>query len=286
MPRGGSAHGICPMATRCAVHGWTPRRHRPDRPTQVAACGVVNAGKSTLLNALADAAEGEVFAVAAVRETAKVARIACDGYELMDTPGLDALDDDDATAWDGIAASDLVLMVHNPSSGELGSEQLKLLEELKRLGCANRVVLVLTHLEAVRDNIAALSAITGSQAQAILGVKAPIFPVSSTNYLRGSREGKHTLEAMSGVPALRAHINAQVAARVQEFITERKARLATLQEMMLDQVDLAITERQARIAEHDCQAREWRQSFARDMRRFWGNIRDMIDDYEVELQAS
>lgn len=264
---------------------WLDAKAAQARPTQVVACGVVNAGKSTLLNALADAAKGEGFAVAAVRETAKVARVACDGYELMDTPGLDALDDDDATAWNGIATSDLVLMVHNPRGGELGSEQLRLLEDLKRLGCANRVVLVLSHLEAVRDNMMALSATIGSQAQVTLGVKVSIFPVSSTNYLRGLREGKHTLAAMSGIPALRAHIKAQVAAREQEFIVERKARLATLRKIILDRVALAITERQAQIVEHDCQAREWRRSFARDMCRLWGNTRDMMDDYKVWLQA-
>jgi len=265
---------------------WLDAKADQSRPIQIAACGVVNAGKSTLLNALADAANADVFVVAPVRETTEVKRFDCDDYELMDTPGLDALENDDATAWAGIAASDLVLMVHNPRGGELGSEQVKLLEGLKRHGCAGRMVLVLSHLEAVRDNVAALSAIIGPQAKAVLGMEVPIFPVSSTNYLRGLRENKPALRTTSGVPALRTHIGAQVTAREREFIAERRARLEAVRDEMLAEVDAAIAERQARIVAHDRQTQEWRLNFVDDMRRLWRGMLDMIADYERERLAS
>ncbi|MBK1642118.1 hypothetical protein CKO12_09560 [Chromatium okenii] len=65
-----------------------------EQALKVIACGMLNAGKSSLLNALTDQLENEVFATGPVRTTTKKAELSHHQFIFTDTPGLDAIEAD------------------------------------------------------------------------------------------------------------------------------------------------------------------------------------------------
>ena len=80
----------------------------------IANTGLVNSGKSSLFNALLDSFEQERFPVGAVRTTMQGDREnLCQGVDIVDTPGIDASDDDDDAAYSALMEADLIVAVHN-----------------------------------------------------------------------------------------------------------------------------------------------------------------------------
>ncbi len=80
-------------------------------PVRLVACGLLCAGKSSLLNALIDQHSPECFGTGGGRTTrdckAYIARFADDDCRFVDTPGLDADDSDDETAAKEVRARSL-----------------------------------------------------------------------------------------------------------------------------------------------------------------------------------
>lgn len=116
-----------------------------DRKFRVVALGAVNAGKSSVLSALADTAQafpsdstpGTTCAVQALR---------VGPLELVDTPGLDINDRIDETALRAATTADTVLWCHSARQGEMRAGQLDALRRYEaRLGFMRRVCFVLTH---------------------------------------------------------------------------------------------------------------------------------------------
>ena len=101
----------------------------PKKPV-IAVCGLMNAGKSYLLNMLTQHIDQEYFKTADQRETTENNKLETEQYIYLDTPGLDANTQDDAIVQPGIAEADFVLFVHQPQ-GELDPCELAFLRQLK-----------------------------------------------------------------------------------------------------------------------------------------------------------
>ena len=71
--------------------------------------GLMNAGKSSLLNMLTQHIEQEFFKTNDFRETTEVCAYEADQYIYLDTPGLDANAADNLEALKGIKKADIVL---------------------------------------------------------------------------------------------------------------------------------------------------------------------------------
>ena len=84
----------------------------------VAVWGLMNAGKSYLLNMLTDHFGEEYFKTNDFRETAEIKKYESNQIIYLDTPGLDANEADNLEAIRGVARADVVLFVHQPQ-GEL-----------------------------------------------------------------------------------------------------------------------------------------------------------------------
>ena len=89
------------------------QRSKQKKPV-VAVCGLMNAGKSFLLNMLSQHFDREHFKTADQRETAEIKRLETNDFIYLDTPGLDANNTDDLLAKQGIGSADIVLYVHQP----------------------------------------------------------------------------------------------------------------------------------------------------------------------------
>lgn len=98
---------------------------------RIVSAGMMNPGKSTLLNALLG--KGEVFKTADVRETTVVRSATWkDNVVLVDTPGFSsAVCEDDNEAISALRQADLVLFVHNVAIGGINKAELDVLMALE-----------------------------------------------------------------------------------------------------------------------------------------------------------
>lgn len=101
---------------------------RSDNPV-IVTWGLMNAGKSSLLNMLTKHIEQEYFKTNDFRETAVISAYETDQLTYLDTPGLDANTSDNLEALKGVRKADIVLFVHQ-LQGELEKNEIEFLKEI------------------------------------------------------------------------------------------------------------------------------------------------------------
>lgn len=197
-----------------------------DKPV-VAAWGLMNAGKSYLLNMLTNQLETEFFRTADQRETAELKRFETDRFTFLDTPGLDANAADDKVANQGAAKADVVLFVHQPQ-GELEKNELDFLRDLKTsFGkyAAQNIIIVLSKSDKENsDKISLIEQKIGEQCQSQLGFVPRIFQISGTRYKTGVTEHKDGLKKASHIPELERHLNAIDFTQISAMKHERQVQ--------------------------------------------------------------
>lgn len=187
--------------------GATPRK-----PT-IAVCGVMNAGKSYLLNMLTQQINQEYFKTADQRETTINKTLETEQFIYLDTPGLDANAQDDAVAQQGIAEADLVLFVHQPQ-GELDPNEMAFLRQLKdNFGesAVHSVTLVISKID--KEPAAKIDAIANEiqkQCKEKLGTAFATFQVSNTHYKKGISQQKNGLIQASHIEPLMQHLQSTI----------------------------------------------------------------------------
>jgi tRNA U34 5-carboxymethylaminomethyl modifying GTPase MnmE/TrmE len=158
----------------------------------IASAGLMNPGKSTLLNALLG--KDEAFKTADVRETTEVkSEVWKDNSMLVDTPGFSsAFADDDCEAMSALRKADLILFVHNIAIGGLNKAELDVLMSLEEfLGendFARRVLFVNTRRDECPDeNLDVNCKECADLVNENIGCELDSFVVSPKLYLDGMR---------------------------------------------------------------------------------------------------
>lgn len=179
--------------------------------------GVMNHGKSSLLNSLLDAA---AFPVQDIRTTTEnKSEHWFDDVYLVDTPGLAAEGSDDAAAYAGYRRANFILFVHKTEVGELHKNEIDAINAIKGFFDSpdffwSHFSLVLTSLDAYAKNSADLNAIRDKSLADIQtncgGAGFPVFVVSNTRYQKGRAENKSKLVELSGIPELRAFLQQNI----------------------------------------------------------------------------
>lgn len=233
---------------------------------RVAACGIYNAGKSSLLNTLVDkVGDGaEAFKTGDVRITTTVAEWKVNQLTFVDTPGVDGADEDDEAAWQGVLRSDYFLYVHRLSAVEFEQRELQFLKRLKEHthGLESRLALVISQIDGVGSDADVSrydTTIRKTFADAVGFEPEQVFPVSVVRYIKGTQEAKPVLVARSGIPALKQWIDLisspPAQARWQRLRADRldaeKEALAqqflALAEDVDSDIQAAMAERQSRL---------------------------------------
>ncbi|MGF6179310.1 tRNA U34 5-carboxymethylaminomethyl modifying GTPase MnmE/TrmE [Massilia sp. UYP32] len=199
-----------------------------DKPAQkpvVVAYGLMNAGKSFLMNMLTQHVEQEFFKTNDVRETVVNARYEGDECVFLDTPGLDATEEDDEHAQRGAREGDIVLFVHQPQ-GELEAVELSFLEALRDTldeHASSNIVVVLSKIDKeAAEKIDLIEQRVAEQCAEALGFAPRIFRVSGKRHQDGIRKGHAVLAAASGIDALAAHLR-QLAGDVRAVRARKRA---------------------------------------------------------------
>lgn len=185
------------------------RKQDENKPI-IAVWGMMNAGKSYLLNMLTQHYNAEFFPTNDIRETAELKLFEGESYIFLDTPGLDANKDDDLVALGGAAQADLVLFVHQPQ-GELEKLELDFLKQLKEsFGeyAEQQIVLVISKADAEsQDKIEQIEQKVLEQCHEYLGFSPVSFQISGTRFHKGIQLSKDGLVKASHLQELKQHID-------------------------------------------------------------------------------
>lgn len=179
------------------------------KPT-IAVYGLLNAGKSYLLNMLSDHIEEEFFKCSDARETVDLKKFEGKDYIYLDTPGLDANNDDDLTAYQGRDSANIIIFVHQASS-ELDKLEVDFLKDVQnKLGSSmeQSVILAISKIDNLENqqDLNALSSKIADQWENILGYRPQAFNVAAKRYAAGYQNNKLALMKKSGIYELQKHI--------------------------------------------------------------------------------
>ena len=207
----------------------------PSKPI-IAVCGLMNAGKSYLLNMLTQHIDQEYFKTADQRETTANKKLETEHYIYLDTPGLDANTHDDAMTHQGIDEADIVLFVHQPQ-GELDASELAFLRQLKgRFGKSAKHSIAIVISKIDKESAAKINAIDKEiqkQCQEKLGAVFSTFQISNTRYKTGISQQKSGLVQASHIDALLQHLE-KTTPKIHQA---RQSKLAASIEALLAEIE-------------------------------------------------
>jgi tRNA U34 5-carboxymethylaminomethyl modifying GTPase MnmE/TrmE len=276
LPDGLSLHAALEAALHAQHQGQSLR---------VTTCGLLKAGKSSLLNALTDHLKKEFFPTGAARTTIRNQTLSHERFIFVDTPGLDATDSDDAEARKGIQDADVLLFVHHPGTGELHGAEVEFLKWIARepgarTGLESRLVVILSHLDSHQDDMEDILKRVQDQIRACLGIKPHFFSISFTRYCKGQLENKTELVAHSGIPALRQHLVGQFGTLSKHVIQARHARVVETRQCLMTALDAQIQEREIRLVELQKEAQNAEHKLIIDFDKFIGRVRQKFASYK------
>ena len=253
-------------------------------PARIVACGLLCAGKSSLLNALTDHFAPEHFPTGGGRTTRDCSKIHAQFGEdtclLVDTPGIDSDVMDDTVAKAEVRTADHLLFVHTLATGELHSAEAAFLEDLARqdaeYDAATRgLTVVLTHQESYEDVADRLSGTILAMIESITGKQVPYFRTAAPVYTKGVSEDKRMLVEFSGIPALRGHCR-EVASDRDKVLGGRRRRLNLLADSLLRAIDSCAADWKRR-RQRLSQGRKQREAaFDADLERLLSNVAERM----------
>lgn len=203
---------------------------RSEKPV-IVTWGLMNAGKSSLLNMLSQHIEQEFFKTNDFRETTEVCAYEADQYIYLDTPGLDANTADNLEALKGIKKADIVLFVHQ-LQGELEANEIEFLKDVRTsFGqyAEKNIILILSKVDKEdRSKVDQIQKRVLEQCEQYLGFQPQCFQISNTLYQQGIQKHKDGLVRHSHIEDLKQCINSIVLNTQvvrQERLNQEKALL-------------------------------------------------------------
>lgn len=187
---------------------------------RVVVCGLLKAGKSSLLNSLFKNTNDDLFAVGRTRKTAKNQIENNNGISFIDTPGTDANEQDTQEAYDAYIASDLLLFVHS-GERELVSQEIEMLKKIpiSKEELEAKLEIVVTNSDLSFEHINELKASISRQIQENFGFTKELHFVSNKLYKT------EKLRSHSGIDELRSFIYSKVEANKAKLSEKREQAL-------------------------------------------------------------
>lgn len=247
----------------------------------VVAWGLMNAGKSYLLNMLTQNIESEFFKTNDFRETAQIKSFESTDFIYIDTPGLDASTSDDLVALTGVEEADIVLFVHQ-IQGELEAIEIKFLEGIvKSFGeCASdNIIIILSKIDKEsKEKVEAIRTKVLGQCQEYLGFKPKCITVSNTRYKQGSTKQQKKLMEHSNVEILYAELQKQT----ESVNKVRHERQVQKKEQLIQQLITQKKSIESSLTRHEkiiYKLNKDTKSFCSDMQSLIGFIEETSEEY-------
>ena len=213
------------------------KKHAPNQTPHIACTGIYDTGKSTLLNALAGE---DIFATGDVPTTKKVAQAEFGGAVYIDTPGLNATEEDDQETQTAYETADFILFVASAQNGGISAAEAGWLQRLN-VRCSNlqqRLIYVLTHCTQVDPSQlpAIQEQVRKDFVRAVEFEPEEIFCVDSITYQRGKQGNKGTLIEHSGILQLQVRLAEHIASAEKILQEAQKAELAARRQTVQEQI--------------------------------------------------
>jgi len=209
------------------------RQNMTSTVPRIVVCGMLKAGKSSLLDMLSEHVEDDPpFKIDEVRATIAEQMLEYGDLCYVDTPGLDATPEDAEIAWQSYLKAECLIFVH-ALLGELTQPELDIITRLhkERPITTRNMLVALTHSEehgGDEEKLERLEQRIAEQLESALGIRPWMAAVSNTCYKKGKKEGKPGLVEISNIPSLQAHIQSLRDTLQTEALEGRKAELAEI----------------------------------------------------------
>lgn len=230
------------------------KNNRSDSKPIISVYGLVNAGKSHLLNMLTNHIEQDFFKVADQRETTALKTFEMPDFIYLDTPGLDADDQDEITANEGVAQASVVMFVHQADK-PLDAIEIEFLKQLQLSfgeDTETHLIIVLTQIDKddtdgtkvqqIKENIL-------NQCQEFLNINPTCFEVSSNRYKTGVLKQKQQLIQKSHIPDLQRYLQLLSISSAKDVLQRRLSRKAQQLILNIIEQEKALLQRIAQIEE-------------------------------------
>lgn len=203
----------------------------------IANTGLVNSGKSSLFNALlAGRFDEERFPVGAVRTTKHGDREhLSDWVDIVDTPGIDAADEDDKVAFETLMASDLIVATHNIKIGMLNKSEydwlVRLAKDMASEDIQRRLIFVCTWIdERDRDASSYQEVVNETKRQVFqaLGTEVSFWELSAKRYTLARQKKSEAMEQASKIPGFKSFLLERAREVQKTMAAQRQADLEKL----------------------------------------------------------
>ena len=215
---------------------------KESRAVYIINAGVMNNGKSSLFNSLMDK---ERFAEQDIRTTIKGDEEQWeDGVYLVDTPGLNAEEADNAEAYAAYRRANMIVFCHTANVGELRAAELAAINRMKKLfgseeDFLKHFCLVITFLDSSNpESVELIKDKSLSDINKTCGGKDfPTFLVSNPRYRKGRDENKPAMVKKSGIPEFRDFLKGQTKRWLSENASLRLARIRREKDDLLTELN-------------------------------------------------
>lgn len=246
---------------------------------RVVVCGLLKSGKSSLLNALTTELRPEYFATGATRVTDQVKTLEKNSLLWIDTPGIDASQQDDTTAWEGIVMADIPLFVHSLAVATLDRQEKEFLEELVRRDptAPERMLVSMTNCDTIAPEQE--KRVTESLQQeilTILGTTVPFVYTSFPRFKKGTLENKEVLVKKSGM----AQLHREIGTRAANTVISREKRLNVQNELVGAEFERIVRNRRADMKSMKLARKNQNNKLKKELELFAGRAGRKIRDLE------
>ena len=242
---------------------------------KITCLGLLNHGKSSLLNALVDDSKNETFKVSDGRETRKNKEVNFSDFSYVDTPGLNADNEDNSMALEAIKISDINLFCHNPNTGGLNQAEKYFLEYISTnwenpATFLNSTIFVFTNMDKIdSQNLELVEAEITNQIERIFSSNDfKIISVSSKYYKDGLAEDVEVLKEKSNIKNLKKEIHSYKDSLQNEIFQNRKERLGAKVEKIKEAISGIIASKQKQYQEKTELLNKLNSDFNSDLQRY------------------
>ena len=242
---------------------------------KITCLGLLNHGKSSLLNALVDDSKNETFKVSDGRETRKNKEVKFSDFSYVDTPGLNADNEDNSMALEAIKVSDINLFCHNPNTGGLNQAEKYFLEYISTnwenpAKFLNSTIFVFTNMDKIdAQNLELVKAEITNQIERIFSSNDfKIISVSSKYYKDGLAEDVEVLKEKSNIKNLKKEIHSYKDSLQNEIFQNKKERLGAKVEKIKEAISGIIASKQKQYQEKTELLNKLNSDFNSDLQRY------------------
>jgi len=250
----------------------------------VTCIGLYNHGKSTLLNVLIKDFEFKTFKTADARETSVNKIFTYGNINYIDTPGLNANEQDDNQVLEVIKNSDITLFVHNVTTGEFSKVEIEFLESIKKYWenpqiFLDRTIFVLSRIDGVNssEDVKNTQDKMHQQIESIFGSTARIIALSAEDYRDGMVEKENELIAQSNVKALEKDIEMLSKKSRQEIQKTKQERLSKKYSELIEKLENRMKSNQATLTKLTKEQNNQDEEFRNDINKVEATLKSKYE---------